>query len=103
MSSTSWTAKTSTNTMKHNKKEVVLDFDLPGFTKKNVKVKVNKDSVAVNAEKKQEKKVQKKDFFHKETSYSSFSYATTIPEVDPKKAKTKFSKGKLKIIAPRKK
>jgi len=84
--------------MKNNSKEVVLNLNLPGFSKKDVKVKIGKNSVEVNAEKKSHSKVQKKDFFHEEKSYRSFSYATTTPEIQPKKAKTKFNKSKLQIV-----
>ena len=88
--------------MKNNKKEVILDLDLPGFSRKDVKIKIRKNNIQVKAEKKEHNKVQKKDFFHEEKSYKSFSYATTLPEIRPEKAKTKFSKGKLQITAPKK-
>jgi HSP20 family molecular chaperone IbpA len=54
--------------MKNKSKEVILDLDVPGFEKKDIKVKVDKNSISVNAEKKQEKKIQKKDFFHQKNS-----------------------------------
>ncbi len=85
--------------MKNNLKEVIIDLDLPGFNKEDVKVKIGKRGIAVKAEKKQEKKIQKKDFFHREKSYKSFSYFTTVPKIRPEKAKLKFSKGKLQIRA----
>ena len=88
--------------MKSNKKDVILEFSLPEFAKKDIKVKVTKDSVVVKAEKKSQKKVKKKDFFHAESSHRVFNYATTIPAVDSKKTKITFSKGILKIKAPRK-
>lgn len=88
--------------MKNNSKEVVLEFNLPEFNKKDIKVKLTKNSLGIKAEKKKELKVQKKDFFHQEKSYRSFSYATTLPSINPKKAKTEFKKGILKIKAPKK-
>jgi HSP20 family protein len=88
--------------MKSNSKEVALEFALPGFNKKDVKVKLAKDSLAIKAEKKHENKIQKKDFYHHEKSYQHFSYATTLPKINPKNAKISFSKGKLKIKAQKK-
>jgi len=88
--------------MKNSSKEVVLNLDLPEFSAKDVKVKIARNAVAIEAEKKQEKKIQKKGFFHKEKSCRSFKYATTLPEIEPKKAKVKFSRGKLQIILPKK-
>ncbi len=87
--------------MRNNSKEVLLEFDLPGFAKKDIQVSANKNSIKVKAEKRSHVKKQRKDFFHEERVYSSFAYATTTPDINPKKVKTKFSKGKLEIIAPK--
>ncbi len=87
--------------MEHNSKEVVLEFNLPEFSKKDIKVKLSKNSVAIEAKKSIEKKVQRRDFFHDEKTSHAFSYQTTIPAINPKKAKVEFKKGVLKIRAPK--
>ncbi len=87
--------------MKHNSKEVELKFELPGFKKKDIKMHLSKNSLSINASKKQENKVKKKDFFHQEKSEKHFVYSTTLPTIKPKKAKISFNKGVLKIKAPR--
>ncbi len=89
--------------MKNNSKEVVLDLELPGFSKKDLNIKIRKNKLEVKAERKQERKMQKKDFFHEERVYRGFSYFTSLPEIRPEKAKIKFSKGKLRIVLPRNK
>lgn len=89
--------------MKTSSKEVVLELNLPGFDRKDVKIKITKNGVMVEAEKKQENKVQRKDFFHEQKTYRSFSYVTNVPEVDPKKAKISFKNGKLQIAMSRNK
>jgi HSP20 family protein len=81
--------------------EIVLEFDLPQFERKDIDVRVSRDSVTVVAEKKMNKQIKKKDFFHRESSSSNFTYSTSIPEINPKKAKIEFKKGVLKITAPR--
>jgi HSP20 family protein len=88
--------------MKNNSKEVVLEFNLPEFSKEDVRVNLSPKAVVIKAERKTKKKVQREDFFHKEKSYRRFSYTTTLPAVEPKKAKISFKKGILKIIAPKK-
>ncbi len=88
--------------MKENSKEVLLEFNLPDFRKQDVKVKLTKNSLGITAQRKTEKKVQRKGFFHKESSSHVFNYATTLPNVDAKKAKITFTKGVLKIKAPKK-
>jgi HSP20 family molecular chaperone IbpA len=42
--------------MKHDNKEVKFEFDLPGFDKKDVNVKITKDKAEIIAEKSDEKK-----------------------------------------------
>ena len=88
--------------MKNNSKEVSLDFNLPDFSKKDIKIKFSKGNVVIKAEKKQEKHVKRKDFFHEEKIYRKFDYSTTLPEVNSKKAKIKFNQGKLNIKIPKK-
>lgn len=88
--------------MKNNSKDVTLKLNLPEFNKKDINVKLSKNSISVKAERKKKTKVQRKDFFHREKSYRAFSYNTTVPSINPKKAKIKFKKGILKIIAHKK-
>ncbi len=87
--------------MKNNSKEVILEFNLPGFSKKDLNIKLSKNSISIKAEKKYKKQVQKKDFFHQEESYNGFRYSTTLPKINPNKAKITFKSGILKIIAPK--
>ena len=87
--------------MKNNSKEVVLEFNLPSFKREDINLKLSKDSIVIKADKKFRNKIQKKDFFHAEKSHQKFYYATTLPKINPKKAKIKFDKGVLKIAAPK--
>lgn len=89
--------------MKHNSKEVEMEFDLPGFDRKDIRINLSKNSASISAEKEREIKVKRKDFFHQEKTCRSFNYSTTLPSINPRKAKTKFSNGILKIIAPKEK
>jgi len=88
--------------MKNNSKEVILQFNLPGFSKKDIKIRLTKNSITIKADKRHEEKIQKKDFSHQEKSSQTFRYATTLPTVNPKKAKIEFKKGILKIRIPKK-
>lgn len=87
--------------MKKNSKEVVLEFDLPEFSKKDIKVRLSKNRAQVRAEKSNEKKVQKKDFFHEEKSFKSFNYSTSLPDVNHTKAESEFKNGVLRVKVPR--
>jgi len=87
--------------MKTDSKKVVLDFKLPDFKREEIKVKLSKNLLWVKADRKHKKKTQKKDFFHSEQAHQKFYYSTTLPKINPKKAKVEFKKGVLKIIVQR--
>jgi HSP20 family molecular chaperone IbpA len=59
--------------MRHNSKQVEMEFELPGFDRKDIKVNISKNSASINAEKERKIKVKRKDFFHAEKTYRSFS------------------------------
>lgn len=87
--------------MKINSKEVVLKFELPGFKREDINVKLSKGSVLIKAKNKSRSRVQRKDFFHQEKSCRFFNYSTTLPRINPKKATIEFKRGVLKITVPK--
>ena len=88
--------------MKNNKKNIELEFALPEFSKDDIKVRLGKNFAQISANKGIGKEIKRKDFFHKEKTFRSFSYSTTLPLINPKEAKTEFKKGVLRIKAPKK-
>ncbi|MBD3253208.1 Hsp20 family protein [Candidatus Pacearchaeota archaeon] len=87
--------------MKHTKKDVILEFKLPHFNRKDIDIDIDDDFITVRADKRDDKKVKKKEFFHEEISHHAFNYGTTVPKINSKKAKISFKNGILKITAPR--
>jgi len=87
--------------LKSNNKEIFLTFNLPGFKKEDIKIKLSKNSIEIKAEKNTSTEIQRKDFFHSEKSSRNFNYLTNVPDINPKKAKIIFNNGVLKITAPR--
>ncbi len=88
--------------MKANSKEIILEFNLQDFEKKDIKVRVAGSSLWIKADRKNKSRVKQKDFFQSERSHQRFYYATTLPKINHKKVKVEFKKGVLKISAPRK-
>ena len=82
--------------------EIVVKAELPGIKKEDVDVTVTDDTITISGEKNKETEVKKKDYYRWECSYGSFNRTFTLPaEVQPDKAKTKFSNGVLEIRLPR--
>jgi HSP20 family protein len=75
-----------------------IKVDVPGVDKKDVKLKVLKNSIELKAEKSQEKEERKKGYYAKERAYSGYYRNIALPdEVKPKSAKAKMENGTLSI------
>jgi HSP20 family protein len=80
-----------------------IHAELPGFTRENVDVQINIDSMSIRAKKETEKEDKKKNYLHRERMYSAFERSVSFPEeVDPAKAEGKMNNGILELKIPKK-
>jgi HSP20 family protein len=80
-----------------------VNAELPGFTKEQVDVQINKEGVAITAECKQEKQDKRKNYLHRERAYSSLQRFIAFPEeVDPSKVDGSMKDGVLELKIPKK-
>lgn len=84
--------------------EYVFEFELPGFTKEDVKVKVEDNVLTVSSEIKEEKKEEKDKSYHIiERRYGSFKRQFSLPEnVDVANIDAKFENGVLELKVQKK-
>ncbi len=81
--------------------QLVINTELPGLTKDDVKVEVSHDLLTIQGERKQEKEEKREGFYHSERHYGSFYRAIPLPEgVDTSKASVTFKDGLLKVTIP---
>lgn len=82
--------------------EVVVRAELPGMKKEDINVSITDSTVMITGEKKQEEKVEKKNYYRMERSYGSFTRSFALPsEVETEKAKANFKEGVLEIRIPK--
>lgn len=82
--------------------EMVVKAELPGITKENLKVTITENTLTITGEKKQEEKVEKKDYHRVERSYGSFTRSFRLPDnVNGDKAKASFKDGVLEVRVPK--
>ncbi len=82
--------------------EVVVKAELPGMKKEDITVNLTDNVVTVSGEKKNEEKVEKKDYYRIERSYGSFCRSFSLPrEVQSDKAKASFKDGVLEVRVPK--
>ncbi len=82
--------------------EVVVKAELPGMKKEDISVDFSDGTVIISGEKKQEEKIEKKNYHMIERSYGSFTRSVRIPvEVQVDKTKATFRDGILEIRVPK--
>lgn len=83
-------------------KEVVVKAEIPGMKKNDINIDISENSMTISGEKKQEKKIDRKDYHRVECSYGSFCRSFRLPDsVNSDKAKASFKDGILEIRMPK--
>ncbi len=81
---------------------VVLEFEVPGVSKEDLKISYSDGVLKVCGEKKAEKTDEKRDYKMVERYYGKFERSFILPEyVDPKKISAKYTDGVLKVEIPK--
>lgn len=81
---------------------LVVEAELPGIDKKDVKISYTDTSVTIQGESKQEKEEKKEGYYRSERQYGSFYRSLPLPvPVDFAQAKAEFKDGVLQITLPK--
>jgi HSP20 family protein len=88
--------------MTEDEKSIVVSAELPGMDEKDIDISLNKDSITIKGEKKEEAEHKGKESYVVERSYGSFTRVLPLPkEVNPDKAEATFKKGVLTVTLPK--
>jgi len=91
-------------TIKENDDNIFISIKLPNMDKKDIQFVIKENSIQVKAEKKQESRIQKKDFYKHEQSFEGLYRIIPLPvHINANEAKSKFEDGILKLKIPKKK
>ena len=82
----------------------LLETDLPGFDKKDIRLDLNGDTLTIRAERhsESEQKEHKDKYLRVERSYGSYSRAFDVSLIDTENIKAKYEDGVLKLTLPKK-
>ena len=84
-------------------KDFRLTVDLPGFSKEDVEIEVNEDSISIQAKKLQSEEEKKKNYVRRERRSQTFYRRISLPEkVQSDNAKASLKNGTLEVILPKK-
>ncbi len=91
--------------MKETEKEFIINAEIAGVDKKDIKLEVNDNLLTISFEKKQEKDEKNKSGWRiVERSYGKFSRTISLPQpVKSDAAKASYKDGVLKIVLPKQK
>jgi HSP20 family protein len=91
-------AYTPTCNFKESDKEYILQFDIPGVKKDEVKIEIQNNRLTVSGERKDSKEEKDAKHFLAETYFGSFMRSFTLPtEVDENKVDAHYEDGVLTI------
>jgi HSP20 family protein len=84
------------------KDSVIINTEIPGMSKDDVKVSIQDNVMTLSGEKKQEKEEKDANYHRMERSYGSFSRSFTLPtSVKADKVKAAYKDGILRITLPK--
>lgn len=79
-----------------------LRVDLPGMTKKDIKVNYQDGRLTISGEREKEKEEETRDYIRRERSYGSFFKSLTLPaEIKEEQIKANFKDGVLDVTLPK--
>ncbi|MFM2285765.1 MAG: hypothetical protein RLZZ543_1262 [Bacteroidota bacterium] len=86
-----------------NEKSFHLELSIPGFSKEEIELAIDQDTLNVRGEKKTNAEQDEKRYSRKEFSFQNFKRSFTLPEnVDQEKIVARFEHGILLIELPKK-
>lgn len=80
----------------------VLDAELPGFKKEDIKIDVENDCLTITAERKADEEEKQKNFIKRERFYGSFSRSFDVSGVNVDGIEAAYNDGILKLTMPKK-
>ncbi len=83
--------------------KIVIEADIPGVKKEDIKISVEDNILTIKAEKKKEEKAEEKDVVYEEIAYGLYAREIDLPHtVDTEKIEAEYKDGVLKISLPKK-
>jgi HSP20 family protein len=88
--------------IKEDKEKFIIDIEVPGVDKNDLKISIKKDNLIIQGEKKEEKKKEEESYLRVERSYGNFMRSVNLPaEVNQSNITAQYNNGVLKITLPK--
>lgn len=80
----------------------VVEMDIPGFTKDDIDIDVEKGYLTITASKENETNDEGKNYIRRERSYGKFQRQFYMGDVNEDEINAEFTNGILKVMVPKK-
>ncbi len=87
--------------IKENDKEFIVEAEIPGVAKEDIKLDLRDDRLTIAVEQNQESKEEKDNYIRKERRYGSFSRSFYVENVKNEDVSAKYENGILTIVLPK--
>lgn len=88
--------------IRETEKEFIVEFDIPGIKKEDVKIEIENNRLSVSGERSDKREEKDSRHFLSETSYGSFMRSFQLPsQVDENKVDARYSEGVLTVTVPK--
>jgi len=89
--------------VRNEENQIVIEAEVPGLSKDQVKVELEGDVLRIKGEKKDADEKTAKTYIHRELKHSSFCRSFSIGKnIETEKITSKFENGVLEIVLPKK-
>lgn len=79
----------------------LLQAELPGFKKEEIKIDLNKDTLTISADHREEKELKKHNYVRQERRYNSYCRSFHIPGIRKDDITAEYKDGVLEITLPK--
>jgi HSP20 family protein len=82
-------------------KEYVIEAEMPGLSKEDIKLGMNGDILTIEAEKKEEASEERGNYIRRERRYGTFTRSFRFEEIRKDNINAKFENGVLRVTLPK--
>lgn len=79
----------------------VVEMDLAGYKKEDIKIECNKGNLIITCEKNKEEKDETKKYIRRERSYGKYSRSFYLGDIDQENINASFENGTLTVTIPK--
>jgi len=87
--------------VRETEKEYIVDVEVPGVNKEDIKLDIKDDVLSICIEKNEEIKEERKDYIRRERRYDACSRSFLVPDIKHEDVKAKYNNGVLTVTLPK--